>query len=67
MPVTSMITTPSLTQHLEPGNNTLKGFAYSGGGRGIVRVDVSIDAGNIVCCLMHAFAFVIKYIYKYLY
>ena len=46
MPVTSMVTTPSTTQRLEPGKNTLKGFAYSGGGRGIVRVDVSIDAGK---------------------
>ena len=26
--------------------NTLRGYAYSGGGRGIVRVDVSIDGGK---------------------
>ena len=26
--------------------NTITGFAYSGGGRGIVRVDVSIDNGS---------------------
>ncbi len=25
---------------------TVKGFAYSGGGRAIVRVDVSVDGGN---------------------
>jgi len=26
--------------------NTLRGYAYSGGGRGIVRVDVSVDGGK---------------------
>ena len=26
--------------------NTITGFAYSGGGRGIVRVDVSVDDGK---------------------
>lgn len=25
---------------------TLKGYAYSGGGRGIIRVDVSVDGGK---------------------
>ena len=27
-------------------NNTIKGFAWSGGGRNIIRVDVSIDDGQ---------------------
>ena len=32
---------------LETGvSNTINGFAYSGGGKGIVRVDVSIDGGE---------------------
>jgi sulfite oxidase len=26
--------------------SVLQGYAYSGGGRGIVRVDVSVDGGN---------------------
>ena len=30
----------------EGGPLTLKGYAYSGGGRGIARVDVSIDGGK---------------------
>lgn len=29
-----------------PAALTVKGYAYSGGGRGIVRVDVSIDGGK---------------------
>jgi sulfite oxidase len=45
MPVTSMITWPATDQTLSPGPQTLRGFAYSGGGKGIIRVDVSIDGG----------------------
>jgi sulfite oxidase len=31
---------------LHPGQSVVQGYAYSGGGRGIVRVDVSSDGGN---------------------
>ena len=44
--VTSMITSPVTGQVLTPGVSTVKGYAYSGGGRGIIRVDVSADGGN---------------------
>ncbi len=45
-PVQSAICYP-LPNTLIPANDslTVKGYAYSGGGRGIVRVDVSIDGG----------------------
>lgn len=46
MPVTSAITYPQKSAVLPAGSHTLKGFAYSGGGRGIVRVDVSVDGGK---------------------
>lgn len=46
MPVTSMITYPAPGQHMTSGPQTIKGFAYSGGGHGIVRVDVSPDGGK---------------------
>lgn len=43
-PVQSTITGPDKVVAGEV--NTLKGYAYSGGGRGIVRVDVSVDGGK---------------------
>jgi sulfite oxidase len=48
MPVQSCITFPKNGYKLENVNNkfTIKGYAYSGGGRGIIRVDVSIDGGE---------------------
>ena len=49
MPVQSSITFPKNGYKFENINNnklTIKGYAYSGGGRGIIRVDVSIDGGK---------------------
>lgn len=48
LPVQSSICVPSDGAKLPPGEEevTVKGFAWSGGGRGIVRVDVSLDGGN---------------------
>lgn len=47
MPVTSAITVPQAGAVLEAGSvQTVRGYAYSGGGRGIVRVDVSADGGE---------------------
>ncbi len=31
---------------LDTNEITVKGYAWSGGGRGIIRVDVSLDGGN---------------------
>jgi len=45
-PIQSAITVPPPNSILKSGYNLLKGYAYSGGGRGIVRVDVSIDGGK---------------------
>ena len=45
-PVQSAITDPLPNRKLAPGVNTIKGFAYSGGGRRIIRVDVSADGGK---------------------
>ena len=46
-PVQSAITYPSKNHKLIKNNNEkIVGYAYSGGGRGIIRVDVSIDGGN---------------------
>lgn len=46
-PVQSAITYPTKGTFLSAGDiHTIKGYAYSGGGRGIVRVDVSIDGGK---------------------
>ena len=43
----SCITHPQSSSALEAGSvETIKGYAYSGGGRGIVRVDVSADGGK---------------------
>ena len=45
--VQSAIASPSPLTQIESGEPvTVKGYAYSGGGRGIVRVDVSIDGGR---------------------
>jgi sulfite oxidase len=46
-PVTSAICYPSQNSKITADDVlTVKGYAYSGGGRGIVRVDVSIDGGK---------------------
>lgn len=46
-PVQSAITYPTKGTILQAGDiHTIKGYAYSGGGRGIIRVDVSIDGGK---------------------
>jgi sulfite oxidase len=45
-PVQSCVTIPKAGARLTPGANTVQGYAYSGGGRGIVRVDVSVDGGK---------------------
>ena len=46
-PVQSAITYPAKDTVLHAGDiHTIKGYAYSGGGRGIIRVDVSIDGGK---------------------
>jgi len=47
MPVTSAIMEPKESSTVELDDVTVKGFAWSGGGRGIVRVDVSIDGGKV--------------------
>ena len=48
MPVTSMITRPVDGQRMEvnDGKMEIKGVAWSGGGRGIIRVEVSADNGE---------------------
>jgi sulfite oxidase len=45
-PVQSMISFPKLGSEVHPGPMTLRGISYSGGGRGIIRVDISIDDGK---------------------
>ncbi|XP_051857757.1 sulfite oxidase, mitochondrial [Antechinus flavipes] len=45
LPVQSVITEPREGQTIEPGEVTVKGYAWSGGGRAIIRVDVSLDGG----------------------
>jgi sulfite oxidase len=46
-PVQSAITSPSPGSTLTAGDiHTVRGYSYSGGGRGIVRVDVSVDGGK---------------------
>ena len=42
----SCIVEPSDGSSTELDSMTVRGFAYSGGGKGIVRVDVSIDGGE---------------------
>ena len=48
LPVTSFITSPANGAQLDKDETdvTLRGFAWSGGGREIVRVDVSADGGK---------------------
>ena len=49
MPVQSSITYPKQDDKLEldqDGNLIIKGYAWSGGGRNIIRVDISIDDGK---------------------
>jgi len=45
-PVNSVIMRPVKDQQIELDSVLVSGYAYSGGGRGIVRVDVSIDDGK---------------------
>lgn len=51
-PVQSAITSPTATQEVQVVRTSdgfaihLSGYSYSGGGRGIVRVDVSADDGE---------------------
>jgi len=45
LPVTSAILSPRAGASVEDGAVTVEGYAWSGGGRGIVRVDVSADNG----------------------
>ncbi|XP_065098003.1 sulfite oxidase, mitochondrial [Paramisgurnus dabryanus] len=48
LPVQSAITHPAEGVSVDPsaGEVTVKGYAWSGGGREVVRVDVSVDGGN---------------------
>ena len=48
MPVTSAVCEPTADQLVSLDNDeiSLKGYAWSGGGRSIVRVDVSVDEGK---------------------
>eukprot|EP00308_Calcidiscus_leptoporus_P001057 CAMPEP_0119358582 /NCGR_PEP_ID=MMETSP1334-20130426/6761_1 /TAXON_ID=127549 /ORGANISM="Calcidiscus leptoporus, Strain RCC1130" /LENGTH=549 /DNA_ID=CAMNT_0007373115 /DNA_START=8 /DNA_END=1657 /DNA_ORIENTATION=+ len=47
MPVQSAIVSPLAGASVDPDEPlTVKGYAYSGGGRGIARVDVSADGGG---------------------
>eukprot|EP00927_Polykrikos_kofoidii_P065494 TRINITY_DN61245_c0_g1_i1.p1 TRINITY_DN61245_c0_g1~~TRINITY_DN61245_c0_g1_i1.p1 ORF type:complete len:653 (+),score=104.92 TRINITY_DN61245_c0_g1_i1:90-2048(+) len=46
MPVTSSIVYPRPGEKVTLDDVDVKGFAWSGGGRGIVRVDVSVDGGK---------------------
>ncbi|XVF60035.1 hypothetical protein PTKIN_Ptkin08bG0010500 [Pterospermum kingtungense] len=45
-PVQSVICSLEDVQSIKPGKVTVSGYAVSGGGRGIERVDVSIDGGR---------------------
>ncbi len=51
MPITSIITRPTPEEHLENNSKNkktipFKGFAYSGGGRGVLWVELSLDNGE---------------------
>eukprot|EP00931_Biecheleriopsis_adriatica_P052430 TRINITY_DN30497_c0_g1_i2.p1 TRINITY_DN30497_c0_g1~~TRINITY_DN30497_c0_g1_i2.p1 ORF type:complete len:650 (+),score=127.59 TRINITY_DN30497_c0_g1_i2:53-2002(+) len=46
LPVQSAVVSPKPGATIELDDVEVKGFAWSGGGRGIVRVDVSIDGGK---------------------
>uniref|UniRef100_A0A8D0X4E3 sulfite oxidase n=1 Tax=Sus scrofa TaxID=9823 RepID=A0A8D0X4E3_PIG len=45
LPVQSAITQPKDGETIESREVTIKGYAWSGGGRAVVRVDVSLDGG----------------------
>ncbi|XP_062059479.1 sulfite oxidase, mitochondrial isoform X2 [Lepus europaeus] len=45
LPVQSAITEPRAGETVESGEVTVKGYAWSGGGRAVIRVDVSLDGG----------------------
>ncbi|NXP77704.1 SUOX oxidase, partial [Ramphastos sulfuratus] len=46
LPVQSAITQPRPGAAVPAGELTVKGYAWSGGGREVVRVDVSLDGGR---------------------
>uniref|UniRef100_A0A8C8SKS2 Sulfite oxidase, mitochondrial n=1 Tax=Pelusios castaneus TaxID=367368 RepID=A0A8C8SKS2_9SAUR len=46
LPIQSAITDPPPSATVPPGELTIKGYAWSGGGRGVIRVDVSLDGGR---------------------
>ncbi|NXK00926.1 SUOX oxidase, partial [Corythaixoides concolor] len=46
LPVQSAITHPRPGTAVPAGELTVKGYAWSGGGREVVRVDVSLDGGR---------------------
>ncbi|XP_041267558.1 sulfite oxidase, mitochondrial isoform X2 [Onychostruthus taczanowskii] len=46
LPVQSAITEPRAGAAVPAGELTVKGYAWSGGGREVVRVDVSLDGGR---------------------
>ncbi|MXQ97789.1 hypothetical protein E5288_WYG018385 [Bos mutus] len=45
LPIQSAITQPKEGETIGSGEVTVKGYAWSGGGRAVVRVDVSLDGG----------------------
>lgn len=45
LPIQSAITQPQDGAIVESGEVTIKGYAWSGGGRAVIRVDVSVDGG----------------------
>ena len=51
IPVTSAIVEPQSSDTIPAGKGTftVKGYAFAGGGRGVVRVDVSADGGKTWC------------------
>ncbi|XP_061471465.1 sulfite oxidase, mitochondrial [Rhineura floridana] len=46
MSIQSAITEPCPNASVPPGELTVKGYAWSGGGRRVIRVDVSLDGGR---------------------
>uniref|UniRef100_A0A8D0BJM4 Sulfite oxidase, mitochondrial n=1 Tax=Salvator merianae TaxID=96440 RepID=A0A8D0BJM4_SALMN len=46
LPIQSAITEPCQNASVSPGELTVKGYAWSGGGREVIRVDVSLDGGK---------------------
>uniref|UniRef100_A0A8C9PCC7 Sulfite oxidase, mitochondrial n=1 Tax=Spermophilus dauricus TaxID=99837 RepID=A0A8C9PCC7_SPEDA len=45
LPIQSAITEPRDGETIESGEVIVKGYAWSGGGRAVIRVDVSLDGG----------------------